>query len=371
VVAQRLRASQQRADHRAAAQAPSRTLQVQSATTRPQPCATLTGSLLLSLLRSLHGKQAVSWSYRIGDNLDMSPPSLSEASDPAQTAFVRAMPAIFVLIWSTGFVVARFGMPHAPPMGFLVLRYALSVLAFGIWIAIARPAWPRDRTQWIHLAITGVLLHAGYLGGVWSAVKAGISAGTVALIVGLQPVLTAVWVSLTGSERRVSGRQWIGLGLGLAGLLLVVWRKLGIGEVTALNLTLSLFALVSITIGTLYQKRFVTPCDVRTANTVQLIAALLVTLPLALFEHEPIQLHPEFIGAMAWSVLALTLGGSSLLYLLIQRGAATQVTSLLYLVPPCTALMAWLLFGEELGATVIAGLVLTALGVWLVVRRAR
>jgi drug/metabolite transporter (DMT)-like permease len=255
-------------------------------------------------------------------------------------------------------------------MGFLALRYALSVIAFALWIALARPSWPRDRTQFLHLAVTGVLLHAGYLGGVWSAVKAGISAGTVALIVGLQPVLTAIWVSIAGSEHRVSARQWLGLGLGLAGLLLVVWRKLGIGEVTLFNLGLSLFALVSITIGTLNQKRFLAPCDVRTANTVQLLAAFVVTLPLALLEHESIQLHPELIGAMAWSVLALTLGGSSLLYLLIQRGAATQVTSLLYLVPPCTAVMAWILFGEVLSAQVIAGLALTAAGVWLVVRRA-
>jgi drug/metabolite transporter (DMT)-like permease len=300
----------------------------------------------------------------------MSLPASPSDSAASQAALVRAMPAVFVLIWSTGFVVARYGMPHAPPMGFLALRYALSVIAFALWIALARPSWPRDRTQFLHLAVTGVLLHAGYLGGVWSAVKAGISAGTVALIVGLQPVLTAIWVSIAGSEHRVSARQWLGLGLGLAGLLLVVWRKLGIGEVTLFNLGLSLFALVSITIGTLYQKRFLAPCDVRTANTVQLLAAFVVTLPLALLEHESIQLHPELIGAMAWSVLALTLGGSSLLYLLIQRGAATQVTSLLYLVPPCTAVMAWILFGEVLSAQVIAGLALTAAGVWLVVRRA-
>ncbi|HYS12874.1 MAG TPA: DMT family transporter [Burkholderiaceae bacterium] len=289
--------------------------------------------------------------------------------EPSQAALVRAMPALFVLIWSTGFVVARFGMPYAPPLRFLALRYALSVLAFGIWIALARPRWPGNRAQWLHLAVTGVLIHAGYLGGVWSAVKLGISAGTVALIVGLQPVLTALWVAITGSEHRIAGRQWLGLALGLAGLLLVVWRKLGVGEVTAINMALSLLALLSITIGTLYQKRFVAPCDVRTANTVQLLAAFAITFPLALLEHESIQLHPELIGAMAWSVLALTLGGSSLLYLLIQRGAATRVTSLLYLVPPCTAVMAWLLFGEELGVAVIAGLALTAVGVWLVVRR--
>src|SRR5687768_13027124 len=271
-------------------------------------------------------------------------------------ALVGAMPIVFVLIWSTGFVVARYGMPHAPPLGFLAWRYALSIAAFALWIAWSRPAWPRSGAQWLHLAVSGALMHGGYLGGVWAAVKADISAGTVALIVGLQPLLTAIWVSARGAEYRVSARQWLGLVLGLAGLLLVVLRKLGLGEVTAANLALSLLALLSITAGTLYQKRFVTACDVRTANTVQLLAAFAVTAPLALFETEPIVLHPQLIGALAWSVLVLTLGGSSLLYLLIQRGAATRVTSLLYLVSPCTALLAWLLFGEPLSMTVIAGL---------------
>jgi len=243
----------------------------------------------------------------------------------------------------------------------------LSALAFAVWIALARASWPRGARQWLHLGITGTLMHAGYLGGVWAAVKAGISAGTVALIVGLQPVVTAVWVSWSGSEHRVSAQQWTGLLFGLASLVLVVWRKLGAGEVTGWNLGLSLFALASITAGTLYQKRFVAPCDVRSANFVQIVAALAVTLPFALLESEPIRLHPELIGAMAWSVLVLTLGGSSLLYLLIQRGAATRVTSLLYLVPPCTAVLAWLLFGEVLNGLVLAGLGLTAVGVWLVV----
>jgi drug/metabolite transporter (DMT)-like permease len=285
-----------------------------------------------------------------------------------QAALIAAMPAVFVLIWSTGFIVARSGMPHAGPMGFLAWRYALSILAFLMWIAWARAAWPRTRAQWGHLAVTGVLMHAGYLGGVWAAVKAGIGAGTSALIVGFQPLLTALWVSAMGVEHRIAARQWIGLALGLAGLLLVVGRKLDVGEVTPANFTLAAGALVAITVGTLYQKRYVQPCDVRTANTVQLGAAWLVTAPLAAWEALPMQLHPELIGAMAWSVLGLTLGGSSLLYLLIQRGAATRVTSLMYLVPPTTAVMAWFMFGEPLGAQVLAGMALTALGVWLVVR---
>lgn len=290
-------------------------------------------------------------------------------SDP-RGAIARAMPALFVFIWSTGFVVARYGMPHAPPLSFLSWRYVFSIACFAIWVALARAPWPRERAQWWHLAASGVLMHAGYLGGVWAAIKAGIGAGTVSLIVGLQPVLTAVWIaSTTSAGQRVAASQWLGLLLGFAGLLLVVWRKLGAGELDALNLSLALLALASITVGTLYQKHFVVATDVRSAGCIQSVAALAVTLPLALLlEDEPVTLHPELIGAMAWSVLVLTLGGSSLLLLLIQRGAATRVTSLMYLVPPCTALLAAALFGETLTPAVLAGLALTAFGVWLVVR---
>lgn len=287
------------------------------------------------------------------------------------------MPLVFVLIWSTGFIVARYGMPHAPPLGFLAWRYVLSLLCFLPWIVWSRVAWPATRAQWLHLAVTGVLMHGGYLGGVWAAVKAGMGSGLVALVVGLQPVLTALWLSARGS--RVSARQWAGLVLGFAGLLLVVSRKFGQGgEADLYNLALAVFALLSITTGTLYQKHFVAPCDVRSANAVQLMAALLVTLPLALLETESVRwtgatgaVNWELVAAMAWSVLGLTLGGSSLLYLLIQRGATTSVTSLLYLVPPTTALMAWLLFAEPITLVTIAGTVLTAIGVSLVVRTAR
>lgn len=287
------------------------------------------------------------------------------------------MPAVFVLIWSTGFIVAKFGLPYAPPLSFLVLRYALSIVCFLLWSRLARAAWPQGRGQWLHLGVTGVLMHAGYLGGVWVAVKAGMGAGLAALIVGLQPVLTALWLSWAGASggaaghSKVTPRQWLGLLLGLAGLLLVVARKFGAGsEVTALTLSCTVLALLSITTGTLYQKRFMRPTDVRTANTVQLMAALLVTLPFALLESEAIVWNASFVGALAWAALALTLGGSSLLYLLIQRGAATSVTSLLYLVPPTTAVMVWALFGEAITATTIVGMALTALGVSLVVRPA-
>ena len=288
--------------------------------------------------------------------------------DGDSRALIRAMPVLFVLIWSTGFIVARYGMPNAPPMKFLVVRYALSIACFLPWIMLARVQWPANRSQWRHLAITGIFMHAGYLGGVWAAVKAGMGSGLAALIVGLQPVLTAVWLSATGG--RISTRQWAGLALGLVGLVMVVSRKFGQGgEADWLNVSLATGALFSITLGTLYQKRFVTPCDVRTANAVQLGAAFLVTLPLALLETQAMNWNAELQGAMAWSVLALTLGGSSLLYMLIQRGAAATVTSLMYLVPPVTAFIAWVLFAEPITAVTITGTVLTAAGVALVVRQ--
>ena len=296
----------------------------------------------------------------------------ARAGDTQQT-LIRLMPAVFVLIWATGFIVARFGMPNAPPFTFLLYRYLFSIGCFLVWIAIARVRWPQRGIDWIHLGVTGMLMHAGYLGGVWAAVKGGMGSGLSALIVGIQPVLTAIWLSATSKgNHHVTGRQWLGLLLGFAGLLLVVSRKLTHGSpgdhVTWVNFSWAVMALFSITAGTLYQKRFVKPCDVRTANTVQLAAAALVTAPLALLEAEPFRWNAESMGAMAWSVLGLTLGGSSLLYLLIQRGAAASVASLMYLVPPTTALIAWVLFGEPITLGTVLGVGLTAVGVALVVR---
>ncbi len=287
--------------------------------------------------------------------------------DQPTQAWVRSMPFVFVLIWSTGFIVARFGMPHAPPMGFLAWRYFFSIACFLAWIQWSGVAWPKDREQVKHLAITGVLMHGGYLGGVWLAVKAGMGAGLSALVVGLQPVLTAVWLAHRGS--RVGRAQWAGLALGLTGLVLVVWQKLQLtAEVSAWTLGLTLTSLLCITTGTLYQKSHVAPCDVRTASAVQLLAALALTLPLALLETEPMDWNPTLMGALAWSVLALTLGASSLLYMMIQRGAAASVTSLMYLVPPSTAFMAYLLFDEPVTGMTVLGTVCTVVGVMLVVK---
>lgn len=285
----------------------------------------------------------------------------------AGSGLVKAMPWVFVLIWSTGFVVARYGMPYAPPMTFLTIRFALSFACFFAWARWSGARWPQGRRQWGHLAVIGVLLQAGYLGGVWSAVKLGMGAGLSALIVGLQPILTAIWFSLVGA--RVSARQWLGLLLGLVGVLLVVLEKIQRSlEVTPTSLGFAIMALAAITVGTIYQKRYVATSDVRTANTVQLGVAFVATLPLALLETEHVVWSVQLIAAMAWSVLVLTVLGGSLLFLLIQRGAVMTVTSLFYLVPPTTALLAWLLFNEYLTLLVAVGVMLTALAVGLVIR---
>jgi drug/metabolite transporter (DMT)-like permease len=286
--------------------------------------------------------------------------------------WIAAIPAVFVFIWSTGFISARLGMPYSPAMSFLAIRCALSVLCFLIWIGVSTGfhaiQWPSSRRQWLHLWVTGALVQAGYLSGVWLAIKAGMGAGLTALIVGLQPILTALWVGLISKQERVHLRQWIGLALGFSGLMLVVSGKLSVGvEVTPYTLGWTVFSLIAITAGTLYQKQFVAPIDVRVGNGIGLAGAAVVCLPFALLDTDPMIWHPQLMFALGWAVLGLSLGGSSLFYWLVQRGAATSVTSLLYLVPPTTAAIAWLLFDEHISWITVAGTLLCALGVWLVV----
>jgi drug/metabolite transporter (DMT)-like permease len=277
------------------------------------------------------------------------------------------MPLIFVFLWSTGFIVARYAMPLAPPFKFLEMRYLFSLACFAAWVLWAKVAYPREPMQWVHIGVTGLLMQSGYLGGVWFGIKSGMGSGLTALIVGLQPILTAVWLSIR--RHQISVREWMGLTLGLLGVIFVIYYKLEASlEVSVLGLSAELVALLSITAGTLYQKALVKSCDVRAAGAIQLLASALVTLPFAFFEVESIQWEPQFFYALAWSVIGLTLGAGSLLYLLIQKGAASGVSSLMYLVPPCTALLAWVLFDEGITLFTFVGLGLTAVGVWLVVR---
>lgn len=282
---------------------------------------------------------------------------------------MRAAPWIFIFIWASGYVVAKFAAPHAEPLSFLVLRYSGTVLLMASLAWIMRVPWPRDRRVVAHIAVAGVLIQACYLGGVWVAIKQGIPAGVAALIVNLQPVLTAVAGRLIGE--RVSARQWVGLVLGFAGVALVVSGKLA-GAMSLAAVGLCVFALLAMTAGTLYQKRFCPTFDLRTGQVIQFSASLLVTLPVAAaFESFSVTWNTQVVAALLWSVLVLTGGGISLLFLMIRHGTATEVTSIMYMVPAITAAMAWLMFGESFGPTAMVGMVVTIVGIALVVRKPR
>jgi drug/metabolite transporter (DMT)-like permease len=281
---------------------------------------------------------------------------------------VRATPAVFVVIWASGFVVAKYAAPYAEPLDFLLLRYGGVVALMLVLALVARATWPRGRAV-LHIAVAGIGIQAGYLGGVWTAVAAGMPAGVAALVVNLQPVLTAVVAALLGE--RLGRVQVLGLLLGFAGVVLVVSSKLTTQGISPLTLGLTTMALLAITAGTLYQKHFCPQFDLRTGQVVQFGASILVTLPFALaFESFRFDWTPQLIGALAWSVLVLTGGGISLLFLMLRRGAAAQVTSYFYLVPGITAVFALLMFGETLGPVAIAGMVVAVLGVALATRRA-
>jgi drug/metabolite transporter (DMT)-like permease len=280
------------------------------------------------------------------------------------TLLDRSAPALFVLLWSTGFIGARFGLPYIEPLQFLALRYACVLLLLVLVAVAVRAPWPA-RAQIPHIASAGVLIHAGYLGGVFVAIKHGMAAGVAALIVGLQPILTALAARPLLGER-ISWRQWAGLALGIAGVVLVVWHKTGGSRELAITSTAIIIALLSITAGTLYQKRYCPRFDLRTGSAIQFATSLAVTAPLALlFESGTPQWTPELAFALGWLVLVLSVGAISLLNVMIRRGSAVAVASLFYLTPPTTAIMAWLLFGESLPLAACAGMVIAVIGVAL------
>ena len=277
-------------------------------------------------------------------------------------------PFLFVFLWSTGFIGAKFGLPYAEPLSFLLVRY-LIVIALMTVIALAtRAPWPRERRQWLHIGVSGILVHAVYLGGVFVAIGHGLPAGVTALVVGMQPLLTALGAGGFLGER-VSGRQWSGLALGFVGVALVVSGSFRGGEALGSMLTPALVALFGITAGTLYQKRFCARFDLRTGSVIQFVPTAAVTaLAVAGFEDFRIEWTGSFAFALAWLVLVLSLGAISLLNLLIRSGSAVNVASLFYLTPPTTALIAWAVFGESLSLAAGAGMILAVGGVYLVGR---
>lgn len=305
------------------------------------------------------------------------PPADHPPPDPAQPperprsasrAAVAAVPVVFVCLWCTGFIFAKLGLPYTEPATFLTLRFAIVLVLMLAMAVVARAPWPADWRSAAHSVVVGVLLHACYLGGVFEAIAHGVPAGVAALIVGVQPVLTATLVGPVLGER-VTRLQWAGLALGVAGITLVLWRKLSFGEGSPVGYLFAAGALVSITLATLYQKRYAANAHLITGGVLQYGGALLV-VSLAAFGFESFRVEPSWDLAIAliWLAVVLSVVSIWLLMAMIRRGAAGRVASLFYMVPPLTALLAWPVFGETMGALALAGMALTAVGVALVNR---
>ena len=273
-------------------------------------------------------------------------------------------PPLFVLLWSTGFIAAKFGLPYAPPLTFLFYRFVAVALLMALVAAATDAAWPQRRVEILHVAVSAWLVHGAYLGGVFVALAGGMPAGTIAMLVGLQPILT-VGLARWWLDERIVPRQWAGLFAGLVGVWLVVRNKAGLagfGE----GILPAAIALVGISIGSLYQKRYCTHVDLRAGAVIQFGACALLFAPIVLLTQGfAVRWTAEFVFALSWSVIVLSVGAISLLYWLLRHGAASNVARLFFLVPPVTAVMAWVIFGEQLDRWALAGMVLIACGVAL------
>ena len=282
---------------------------------------------------------------------------------------IATAPMLFVLLWSTGFIGARYGMPYIEPLTFLTVRMALVVVIMAPFALIVRAPWPRG-AEIGHSLMAGALVHGFYLGGVFVAISQGVPAGISALIPGLQPILISTIANRFMGEK-VSPPQWVGLVLGLVGVMMVLHDRRIVAEGSILGWIASFVSLISITFGTLYQKRFCGLIDWRTGNTVQYIgAAVLFWIGAFAFETRAIHWTGELVFAIAWLVFVLSIAAVAVMYWLIRRSAATSFASLFYLVPAMTALLAYLLFGERLDALSVTGMVMCAVGVVLANRGA-
>jgi drug/metabolite transporter (DMT)-like permease len=287
-------------------------------------------------------------------------------------SLVALVPAVFVFIWSTGWIMARLVAPFAEPLTFLSVRYVVAFVVAAALALLARAAWPNTPRVIFHAMISGVLLHAIYLGGVWIAVRMGIPAGISALIAALQPLMTGVFALSFGLER-LRLAQFVGILVGLLGVLVVIAPKLMAAGADLSHLGLAfainVIAMVSVTLGTFYQKHFIPTGDFRSVIALQYIGAFLVSAPAALaFETLHIEWRFETYVGLAWSVVVLSIGAILLMLLMIRRGAVSKLSALIYLIPPTAAVQAWFLFDEKLTLVQIGGMAITALGVYLATR---
>jgi len=283
------------------------------------------------------------------------------------------IPALFVLLWSTGQISARFAAPYADPLTFLSIRFGLAGGLIAIYAVLAGATWPRRRIDWVHGLVSGVLLHAIYLGTVWWAIKHGLPAGISGLIAALQPLLTAALAGPLAGER-LSVRQRLGVVVGICGVVLVLYPKLaGTGFFASGGDTIpalvNVVGMIGVTAGTFYQKRFLHSGELRTIAVVQYLGATPPVLLVALLtENLRFEIVWSSVLSMAWSVLAMSIGAIALMLMMIRQGAVSRVASLIYLMPPTIAFQAWLFFDETLSAVQIAGMVGTAVGVYLAVK---
>lgn len=288
----------------------------------------------------------------------------------------RLAPALFVLLWSTGWIVAKYAAPHADPLTFLALRYACAAVVFCVIILATRASMPQSRSAYGHAILSGVFLHGIYLGGVWWAIAQGLPASVSGLIAALQPLLTAAIAPLAVGER-LRPVQVLGIVLGFVGLLVAILpglMALAPDQIRAaiLPLTINVIAMASVVAGTLYQKRHLQTGDLRSIAMLQYIGALAVTLPVAfLIEDMRIDFNAEALIALLWSVFGLSLVSIALLLYLIRRGQVSRAASLVYLVPPAVAIQSWLYFDEPLTLPLIAGTIVVVAGVWLTNRTPR
>ncbi|MCO7243181.1 MULTISPECIES: DMT family transporter [unclassified Halomonas] len=286
---------------------------------------------------------------------------------------LTAMPGLFVLLWSTGFIGAKFGLPYAEPFTFLFIRFVLTLMLLIPLTWLMRISWPSSPRLWKHIAVSGLLVHGTYLGGVFYGIYLGMPAGLTALLVGLQPLLTAACAGPLLGER-LTKQQWLGLLLGLIGISLVLGSKLELGSTLfsgfgAGALISVMAALAGISLGTLYQKRYCTSMPLLSGAVIQYMAAgVLLGFGALLFESREVEWSMTFILTLGWLVLILSIAAILLLMALIKKGEASRVASLFYLVPPVTALQAWWLFDERLPLLGLAGMVIAIIGVVMVVR---
>ncbi|MEP7154899.1 MAG: DMT family transporter [Betaproteobacteria bacterium] len=275
----------------------------------------------------------------------------------------------FVTIWGSGFIATKIGIQYAAPFTFLALRFAFGLLCLIPLVAWLKPAWPQTQSQWMHIIVAGLLMHAVHLSGSHYAQYLGMPAGIAAVILALQPLATAM-IAIAWFGERPRRLQWVGIALGFAGVALIVWHKIDVRAVTAGSLVAVVTGLVALTAGTLYQRRFCPTVDLRSGALIQFAVSLVAILPLAfIFEDAKVQWSWPLLGSIAFLVIFASILGVNALHTLMRRGEATRVTSMMYLPPVFAVAMEYLVFNVVPTALSIAGIVITSVGVALAMSR--